>query len=287
MKGRIIKGIGGFYYIDTGETVVRAKGRGVFRKKGQNLVVGDFVDIEKREDGDSVITGVYERKNAFIRPAVSNIDRMIIVAAAKDPEINFVTVDRFLVMAEKNNANPVICISKKDLAEQDVIDNIKSIYENVYPLVFVSSKTEEGIEDLKTLIKGSSVAFAGPSGTGKSTLINKILPNAFMETGSISEKTQRGRHTTRHVEIIRENDIEIFDTPGFTSFNILDVTEGELSDYYPEMAKLRGYCRFQNCRHDKEPGCAVRESVENGEISKQRYDSYIYNLETIRKNKKY
>ena len=287
MRGRIIKGIGGFYYVDTEQEIIRAKGRGVFRKKGQSLVVGDFVEVEKREDGDSVITKVYDRKNSFIRPAVSNVDRMVIVAAAKNPEINFVTVDRFLIMAEKNHADPVICISKTDLASEELLENIRETYEGVYPIVFVSSVSMEGVEQLKEMIRGCSVAFAGPSGTGKSTLINTIFTESLMETGSISEKTQRGRHTTRHVEIIKAGDIEIFDTPGFTSFNILEVTEEQLSSCYPEFKRLKGCCRFQNCRHMKEPGCSVIEAVKQGNISKKRYDSYVYNLEEIRKKKRY
>lgn len=287
MRGLIIKGIGGFYYVKTADGVFRAKGRGLLKKDGFSLAVGDYVDLEIREDGDSVINSIEERRNAFIRPPIVNVDRFIIVAAAAKPKPNFEIIDRFLIMAEKNHTDAVICINKADLAKKEFLENIEKIYGEVYPVVFVSAKTGDGIAELKKHISGGSIAFAGPSGVGKSTLINLLVPEANMETGHVSTKTSRGKHTTRHVEIFESGEGRIFDTPGFTSFDILDVEESELGSFYPEIEKYAGGCRFDDCRHLKEPDCSVRDAVEEGKISQERYKSYISNIEEIRKRKKY
>ncbi len=287
MTGIIIKGIGGFYYVKTTDGIFRAKGRGALKRDGFTLAVGDSVDIEIRDDGDSVITDVHERKNSFIRPPIANVDRFIIVAAAAKPKPNFEIIDRFLIMAEKNNTEAVICINKSDLADSEFLESIKRMYADVYPVVFASAKEKTGTEELAPYISGAKVAFAGPSGVGKSSLINLLIPEANMETGKVSSKTARGKHTTRHVEMFESHGGYVFDTPGFTSFDILDVEEDELADYYPEIAKYSGGCRFDNCRHIKEPDCAVIEAVEEGKISQARYKSYVSNIEEIRKRKKY
>ena len=288
MKGLITKGIGGFYYVLTEEGTFQAKGRGIFKKKGLTLAVGDQVEIEVLPDGDAVINSVEPRKNQFIRPPIANVDTFVVVFALKNPKPNFSIIDKFLIMAEQNNIEPVICVNKCDLAEEGEIDAIRAIYENVYPVVFVSGSTGEGIEELKEQMKNRKVAFAGPSGVGKSTITNRIIPEANMETGDISTKTNRGKHTTRHVEIFRTGDGGmIFDTPGFTSFDILDADEQSLMDFYPEIEKLKGECRFDNCFHLKEPGCKVREAVENGQIHQIRYDSYVANMNEIKNKKKY
>lgn len=182
----------------------------------------------------------------------------------------------------------VLCINKCDLASDEELVRIQDIYEGIYPMFFVSAKTGEGIDSLDTYISGKRAAFAGPSGVGKSTITNLIVPQANMETGKISSKTSRGKHTTRHVEIFesREGGL-VFDTPGFTSFDILEADEAALSDYYPEFASYKGKCRFDNCRHLKEPDCRVREAAERGEISMARYESYLTNLEQVKKRKKY
>ena len=288
MRGLIIKGIGGFYYVKTAEGVFQAKGRGIFKKEGITLAVGDVVDIEILDDGDAVINAIEERKNQFIRPPIANIDRFIVVFAATKPKPNFSIIDKFLIMAEQHHIEPVICVNKCDLAKTAAIEEIKAIYGGIYPMVFVSAATGDGIEDLMPYIRGNRVAFAGPSGVGKSTITNRIIPEANMETGNVSKKTARGKHTTRHVEIFEaEGGGFVFDTPGFTSFEILEAEEDNLSDFYPDLLKFKGQCRFDNCRHMKEPDCCVRDAVERGEIHPLRYASYLANMEEIRKRKKY
>ncbi len=288
MKGLIIKGIGGFYYVKTAEGVYQAKGRGIFKKDGITLAVGDYVDLEVLPDGDGVINSIEERKNHFIRPPIANVDCFIVVFAAAKPKPNFTVIDKFLIMAEQNGIDPILCINKSDLVSEDALKEIQSIYEPVYPVITASGKTGMGIDQLLRHIEGRKVAFAGPSGVGKSTITNMIVPEANMETGTVSQKTARGRHTTRHVEIFEAlGGGLVFDTPGFTSFDILEAEEDDLADYYPEIAAYKGQCKFDNCRHKSEPGCRVLEAVREGRIHKVRYESYIMNLEEIRRRKKY
>lgn len=288
MRGLIIKGIGGFYYVKTAEGIYQAKGRGIFKKAGITLAVGDNVELEVLPDGDGVINEILPRKNQFIRPPIANVDCFIVVFAAAKPKPNFSIIDKFLIMAEAGNMDAVLCINKCDLASNEELVRIQNIYEGIYPMFFVSAKTGEGIDHLDAYISGKRAAFAGPSGVGKSTITNLIVPQANMETGKISSKTSRGKHTTRHVEIFesREGGL-VFDTPGFTSFDILEADEAALSDYYPEFAPYKGKCRFDDCRHLKEPDCRVREAAEQGEISMARYESYLTNLEQVKKRKKY
>lgn len=288
MDGLIIKGIGGFYYVKTSEGVFQAKGRGVFKKEGIVLAVGDEVSIDVLPDGDAVISSVKERKNHFVRPPIANVDSIVVVLAAAKPKPNFTLIDKFLIMAEKHGIEPVICINKCDLIPQEEVDSMAEIYSNAYSVVKTSSVTGQGIDELVSLISGKKVAFAGPSGVGKSSITNKIIPEANMETGGISQKTKRGKHTTRHVEIFETlQGGLLFDTPGFTSFEILDAEEDELKELYPEIARYTGMCRFDNCRHLKEPGCAVRDAVEKGEINSKRYDSYLFHMDEIKNRKKY
>ncbi len=288
MKGLIIKGIGGFYYVKTANGIFQAKGRGIFKKRGLTLAVGDQVDIEVLEDGNAVINSVEERKNQFIRPPIVNVDNFVVVFAIKNPKPNFSIVDKFLIMAEQHGIQPIICVNKSDLADDEERKEIEAIYKDIYPVIFVSGKTGEGIDALKKEIGTHKIAFAGPSGVGKSTITNKIIPEANMETGDISSKTNRGKHTTRHVEIFETAEGGmVFDTPGFTSFDILEADEAELMDYYPEIAELKGQCKFDNCFHLKEPLCRVREAVEEGKIHKVRYESYVANMEELKKKKKY
>lgn len=293
MKGIIVKGIGGFYYVkvtDDAENcrgnVYQCRGRGIFKKDGTVLTVGDVVDMELLPDGDGVINRIYPRKNIFIRPPIANVDCMVVVMAASSPEPNLPVIDRFLVMAEKSGTEIYLCVNKTDLAAEERLEKIRSIYEGIYPLFFVSATQGLGTDELKRALAGKHCALAGPSGVGKSTLLN-VLENYDVETGMISRKTNRGRHTTRHVEIF---DMEyggmIFDTPGFTSFDVLTADEDELSCLYPEMREFLGECRFDNCRHLKEPDCAVRTAVDEGKIHLSRYRSYAGQItEIIEKQK--
>ena len=212
----------------------------------------------------------------------------MIVMAAAHPKPNLAVMDKFLVMAEKNHTDIVLCVNKTDLAKGKTLDELKAIYGEVYPMVFVSADKGEGLDELKAMLKGKHVALAGPSGVGKSTILNCLIPGAEAETGSISHKSKRGKHTTRHSELFDLGDgIMLFDTPGFTSFDILEADEDELQHLYPEIAPFAGKCRYDNCRHIKEPECAVRDAVEAGEISQQRYDSYKTQLEEIQQKNRY
>lgn len=287
-QGLIIKGVGGFYDVKTADGIYRTRGRGALKREGFTLAVGDMVEIEVLPDETGVISSVFARKNHFIRPPIANVDTFIVVCAAKAPKPNFSVIDRFLIMAELHHMQPVICVNKCDMADGKTLEEIKSVYEGVYPLVFVSGKTGEGIEELYPYFTGKRAAFAGPSGVGKSTITNRIIPEANMKTGGVSKKTARGKHTTRHVEIFETpQGGMIFDTPGFTSFEILEADEENLSSCYPEIAELADACRFDNCRHDKEPGCAVRAAESEGKIHPLRYASYLANLQEIRGRKKY
>lgn len=287
MEGIVVKGIAGFYYVKVEEQVYQCKARGIFKKDGIKIAVGDFVNIDLYEGSDALITEIKERRNFFVRPPIVNVDCFAVVFAATRPEPNFTVIDRFLVTAEKSNTDIIICINKADLAEPQLMGKIKNIYGELYPMVILSGKTGAGIENLKPLLRGKKCALAGPSGVGKSTILNALEPLACVETGEISEKTKRGKHTTRHVEIFDTAfGGMIFDTPGFTSFEVLEAGEEELAHFYPEMQQYLGKCRYDNCRHLKEPDCRIIEAVRDGSISKSRYNSYVEQIKEIREKSK-
>ena len=235
-----------------------------------------------------MINSIYPRKNQFIRPPIANVDTFVVVFAASKPKPNLVLVDKFLVMAEMHGVEAVICINKSDLVSPEVLAEYRAIYGNIYPVIAVSARTGEGMDELKQAVSGKTAALAGPSGVGKSTIINALIPHANMETGSISEKTKRGKHTTRHVEIFRaDGGGRIFDTPGFTSFEIMEAEEDNLMHYYPDIDRYSANCYYDNCRHLKEPSCAVREALNEGKIHRLRYESYAANMEEIKNRRKY
>ena len=296
MQGLILKGIGGFYYVKTEEGIVEAKGRGIFKKDSNKLAVGDMVELELLDEEPEtegiklkgVINDILPRKNSFIRPPIVNVDTFVITFAVKDPEPNFVLIDKFLIMAEMNNVETIIVMNKCDLADEDTLKEYRSIYDKVYKVIEVSSVNNQGLDELKKAISGKRASFAGPSGVGKSTIINSLIPDAEMETGNVSEKTKRGKHTTRHVEIFEaEGGGLVFDTPGFTSFEIMEADESNLQDFYPEIEKYKGKCYYDNCKHLKEPDCMVKAMVKAGEINRKRYESYKFILDEIKNSKKY
>lgn len=290
MEGTIVKGIAGFYYVKNNAQVYQCKARGLFKKQGVTPAVGDQVYFEpgSGEDDNGLILEIRERKNHFIRPPVANVDCFAIVMAAAEPAPSLAVADKFLVMAERSRTDIVFCINKTDLASGQTVEKMKAIYSPIYPLVCLSGATGQGIAELKHLIEGKHAALAGPSGVGKSTLLNCLIPEADAETGCISRKSKRGKHTTRHCELFDLGcNTMLFDTPGFSSFDVLEAGEEELQYLYPEMEPFIGGCKYHDCRHLKEPGCAVRNAVEMGFVAPERYASYRGQLQEIRDSNKY
>ncbi|KAB1440714.1 ribosome small subunit-dependent GTPase A [Candidatus Galacturonibacter soehngenii] len=292
MEGKIIKGIAGFYYVHTKTNkIYECKAKGVFRKNKIKPLVGDnvIIDIldEKEEKGN--IISVLERQNELVRPAVANIDQALVIFAVAKPNPNFNLLDRFLIMMEKQNVKTIICFNKKDIATQKELELLKDTYIRCgYHIVFTSAKFEDGMEKIRELIKGRTTAVAGPSGVGKSSLINVLQPKALMETGAISEKIDRGKHTTRHSELIWiEENTYIMDTPGFSSLYIDDLEKEELKDYFPEFIEYQDGCKFQGCMHVNEPKCMVKHALDEGKISQIRYNNYVEMFHELKDKRRY
>ena len=278
MQGKIIKGIAGFYYVDSSDGVFQCKAKGIFRNKSIKPLVGDNVEFEitHEEDQEGNITEILERDNELIRPAVANIDQAMIVFALKAPNPNVNLLDKLLVCMEYQNIETIICFNKTDIADKDFAEDLASIYRNAgYKVLFTSATENEGVEEVKKALKGKSTVFAGPSGVGKSSMLNAIKEDAVMETGDISEKIGRGKHTTRHSEIFKtDDDTYVFDTPGFGSLFIPGMTKEKLEDCFPEFSLYTNECRFIGCAHINEPDCAVKEALEENKIAESRYESY-------------
>lgn len=292
MQGKIIKGISGFYYVHTGEAgVYECKAKGIFRKQNIKPCVGDNVEITVLEEEEKTgnIEKILPRDNVLIRPAVVNIDQALVIFAAAKPEPNFNLLDRFLVMMSYQGVPVKICFNKTDLVTEERLRQITGIYEACgYPVVSTSAERHCGIDALLAHLEGRTTAVAGPSGVGKSSLINCLQPDIRMETGEISKKIARGRHTTRHSEIIPIGaGTYIMDTPGFSTLDIPGFEKEELRNHYPEFARFEPYCRFQGCSHISEPDCGVKDALEKGEISPVRYENYKLIYEECKQVKKY
>ena len=292
MQGKIIKGIAGFYYVNVVESgVYECKAKGVFRKEKIKPLVGDNVRIEilDEENKTGNIVEIFPRKNELIRPAVANIDQALVVFAVTKPTPHFNLLDRFLVMMERKEIPVVLCFNKKDIATSPEIAELEAIYEKCgYPIVFTSALEQENIEEIRRLLLKKTTAIAGPSGVGKSSLINLLQNQVQMETGTISRKIERGKHTTRHSELIAvDADSYIMDTPGFSSLYVNDFEKEELKYYFREFASYAGQCRFQGCDHVHEPGCAVKEALEEGKIHPIRYKNYLEMYTELKEKKRY
>ena len=292
MQGKIIKGIAGFYYVyaEDGNTY-ECRAKGIFRKDKFKPLVGDNVEIavldEKELEGS--VTEIHKRKNSLIRPAVANVDQALVIFAMDNPKPNFMLLDRFLIMMEREGVPVVICFNKKDLLEEQAIEEFAGVYKKCgYSVLYTSAEKEEGIRELHELLDGRTAAVAGPSGVGKSSLVNRLQPNVQMETGSISRKIERGKHTTRHSEIIPiAADTYIMDTPGFSTLYIPGFEKEDLQNFYPEFKEYEPYCRFKGCSHISEPDCGVKEALAEGKISPLRYENYKLLYEELKDVKKY
>ena len=276
VTGRIIRSISGFYDVQIPGEVITCRARGILRKEGNSPLTGDMVQISV-ERGKGMVESILPRKNSFVRPAVANIDALVVFAANVNPITEPFLIDRVAAIAGDQEVPVYICVNKCDL---DPAVDLVRIYENAgFPVICTSAETGEGVEQLRKLLESKLTAFTGNSGVGKSSILNKLCPTLELPTGEVSEKLGRGRHTTRHVELytLGENTY-VADTPGFSSFDTdqMDVILKENLQYaFPDFGKFIGECRFDDCSHRKEPGCAVRAALEAGELEKTRYDSYL------------
>ena len=292
MQGKIIKGIAGFYYVYVeGHGIYECKAKGIFRKDHVKPLVGDDVIVDVLDESKMLgnIREILPRRSALIRPAVANVDQALVIFAIVKPNPNFNLLDRFLIRMERQNLPTIICFNKQDIATDDEKDALRKGYETCgYQVCFVSALENEGLEQIKALLAGKTTTVAGPSGVGKSSLINQLAPKANMETGAISEKIERGKHTTRHSEIIAMGEeTYIVETPGFSSLDISEITKEELGSYYPEFAQYEPCCKFSGCAHISEPSCGVKDAVEAGKISRVRYENYKVLYQELKEQKRY
>ena len=292
MQGKIIKGIAGFYYVHVeGQGIYECKAKGIFRKDHVKPLVGDNVKMEvlDEKDMEGNILEIFPRRSTLVRPAVANVDQALILFAIVKPNPNFNLLDRFLIRMERQNLPTIICFNKQDIASAEEKEALRQSYETCgYHVLFISALENEGVEQVKELLMGKTTTVAGPSGVGKSSLINRLSPAANMETGAISVRIERGKHTTRHSEIIAlGEETYIVDTPGFTSLDISEITKEELGRYYPEFVQYEPYCKFSGCAHLNEPACGVKDAVADGRISKVRYENYKALYQELKDIKRY
>ena len=275
-EGRILRSLSGFYDVQTPGGLITCRARGILRKAGNSPLTGDLVEISV-EKGKGMVERILPRKNHFIRPAVANVDALVVFAANVNPVTEPFLIDRVAAIAGDQNVDVYLCVNKCDL---DPAYDLVRIYEHAgFPVICTSAETGEGVQELRSLLEGKLTAFTGNSGVGKSSILNRLSPELKLETGEVSEKLGRGRHTTRHVELYRlgENTY-VADTPGFSSFDTDQmelILKENLQYAFPDFGRFIGKCRFDDCSHRKEPDCAVRAAVEAGGIEKSRYESYL------------
>ena len=291
MQGKIVKGIAGFYYVHVEDHgIYECRAKGAFRKDGIKPLVGDNAEIEilDEENRKGNITALLPRKNSLLRPAVANVDQSLVIFAMSKPAPSLNLLDRFLIMMKQKKLPCVICFNKQDIAEEAERRLLEDTYEKCgCRVLFVSALKEEGVEELREVLKHRTTTVAGPSGVGKSSIVNRLQGSAVMETGDISRKAERGRHTTRHSELLAMGDgTYIMDTPGFSSLGVFELEKEELAEFYPEFRPYEPECRFQGCSHISEPVCGVRDALAKGLISAERYENYRLLYEELKLRKK-
>lgn len=288
-EGRIMKALSGFYYVKSGDKIYQCRGRGVFRKRNITPLVGDLVTFQIEGEDEGYILEIKERKNALIRPPIANIDQAFVTFSATNPDLNVTLLDRFLVMIEAKQITPIIVVTKVDLltdAEIASLQEILTYYRKIgYHVVTTSKDDRISLRELIDLIKDKISVFAGQSGVGKSTLLNRLRPDLNLETREISRHLGRGRHTTRHVELLEVGDGLVADTPGFSSLEFTDIEPEDLTLFFPEMLARYRDCKFRGCLHINEPDCAVKDAVSNGDIPSYRYENYCTFLSEIQERK--
>ncbi|KKB39298.1 ribosome small subunit-dependent GTPase A [Bacillus thermotolerans] len=288
-KGKIVKALSGFYYVADGEQMIQCRGRGVFRKRKVSPLVGDYVEYQAENELEGYILAIDERENELVRPPIANVDQVILVFSAVRPDFSTALLDRFLVLVESKNIEPLICITKTDLLskeEEDVIHQYAEQYRSIgYPVILTSLNKEEAIGELRSCLKGRTSVFAGQSGVGKSSLLNALKPELELKTNDISDSLGRGKHTTRHVELINVEDGLVADTPGFSSLELTEIEAEELAGCFPEMVEQSDACKFRGCLHVNEPKCAVKGAVESGSIPSYRYEHYLQFMDEIKERK--
>ena len=296
MTGRIIKGIAGFYYVEVGIDIYECKAKGIFRKDGQKPLVGDLCEftVLDEETKKGHVEKLLDRKNSLIRPAVANVDQALVVFAATDPVPDRNLLDRFLIMMEYQDIPSVIVFNKVDLAElteenTEFLRDLRETYESAgYRVLIISAREDRGVDLVREALRGKVTTVAGPSGVGKSSLINKLQSDIEMETGEISRKIARGKNTTRHAQLIRiEEDTFICDTPGFSSILLPEMEKESLDDCFPEFLPYIADCKFAECAHINEPSCAVKAALEEGKIAKSRYNNYVILYDELKNRKRW
>ncbi len=284
--GRIVKGVGGFYYVrlSGGQTVVcRARGR--FRREGCTPFVGDYVEVQPQQNGDWALQNILPRKNALVRPPVSNINQLVIVVAASVPSPDWLLVDKLLLTASLLSITPILVLNKLDESSLQTVETFLSEYAG-FTSFCISTITQEGLPALRAHLAGKTTCLAGQSAVGKSSLINALLPDSGLSVGAVSEKTERGRHTTRHAELLPFLDGMLVDTPGFSLLSMQAVTQAQLDNCYPEFSDAPERCRFAGCTHIAEPDCAVKERLEQGLVSHGRYQRYAQLYQEIEQRRR-
>ena len=284
-KGQIVKALSGFYYVESQGKIFQCRARGKFRKNDQKPLVGDYCEFSIENNNEGYILTLLDRKNELVRPPICNIDQALLVFSAKEPDMNTLLLDRFLILIEHLNIQPIICISKIDLIDFSEIQSVMQPYiEAGYQVYYFSSKEKKGLNDIQKVFKNKITVITGQSGVGKSSLLNALDIHLNINTNQISKALGRGKHTTRHVELLKMYGGYVADTPGFSSLE-LSMEPVELAQAYHDFYTLSASCKFRGCLHDSEPSCAIKQAVKDNIITKERYEHYLMFLKEVKEQK--